>query len=191
MVNRKLAQNYASALFNNAIADSLEDKILGQIIVIDELINDNQQIKSIMSSPIIKNEEKLKIIQLIEKLLEVEIIVKRFLSILVKHSRMPIFSDIVSLYQQLLNESRNTKIVAVTSSKILQLAEREWIKKYLEDDLQQKVSINYNHNQSIIGGLIIQYDSIMRDYSIAGMLKKISKSLKNTKIDWDSTEFNL
>ncbi len=182
MINNKLVQNYTSALFNNALANALEDKIFEQVTIIDQFINDNPQIKDVIFSPVVKDIDKCKIIELITKNFSVESIVKRFLLILLKHSRMPILSSIVVLYQQLLNRSKNIKMVTITSAKILHSKEKQWLTKYLEDDFQQKVAINFSQNQSIIGGIIIQYDSIVRDYSIAGMLEKITKTLKTAKI---------
>lgn len=182
MVNNTLVRNYTVALFDNALAKTLEDKIFEQITIIDQFINDNPQIKSVMFSPVVKDIDKCKIIELITKNFNIESIVKQFLLILIKHSRMPILSNIVVLYQQLLNKSRNIKMVTITSAKILHSEEKEWLTKYLEDDFQQKAAINFNQNQSVIGGIIIQYDSIVRDYSIAGMLEKIMKTLKTTKI---------
>ncbi|MDN3030116.1 MULTISPECIES: ATP synthase F1 subunit delta [unclassified Candidatus Tisiphia] len=182
MINNKLVQNYTSALFNNALANALEDKIFEQIKIIDQLINDNAQIKEAIFSPIVKNIDKCKIIELIAKNFNVESTVKQLLLILLKHSRMPILSNIVVLYQQLLNKSRNIKMVTITSAKILHSEEKQWLTKHLETDFQQKVAIKFSQNQSIIGGIIIQYDSVVRDYSIDGMLKKIIKTLKTTKI---------
>ncbi len=181
MSNNKLIQNYTSALFDNALANALEDKIFEQITIIDQMINDNPQIKSAIFSPIVKDVDKWKVIELIIRNFNVESIVKQFLLILLKHSRMPILSSIVVLYQQLLNKSKNIKMVTITSAKILHSKEKQWLTKYLEDDFQQKVAIKFNQNQSVIGGIIIQYDSMVRDYSIAGMLEKVTKTLKATK----------
>ncbi|HJD56724.1 MAG TPA: F0F1 ATP synthase subunit delta [Rickettsia endosymbiont of Sericostoma sp. HW-2014] len=182
MNNNKLVLNYTSALFDNALANALEDKIFEQVTIIDQFINDNPQIKAIIFSPIVKGIDKCKIIELITKNFNVESIVKRFLLILLKHSRMPILSSIVVLYQQLLNRNKNIKMVTITSAKILHSKEKQWLTKYLEDDFQQKVAIKFSQNQSVIGGIIIQYDSMVRDYSIAGMLEKITKTLKTAKI---------
>jgi F-type H+-transporting ATPase subunit delta len=182
MNNNKLVLNYTSALFDNALANALEDKIFEQVTIIDQFINDNPQIKAIIFSPIVKGIDKCKIIELITKNFNVESIVKRFLLILLKHSRMPILSSIVVLYQQLLNRNKNIKMVTITSAKILHSKEKQWLTKYLEDDFQQKVAINFSQNQSVIGGIIIQYDSMVMDYSIAGMLEKITKTLKTAKI---------
>ncbi len=178
MINNKLVQNYTSALFDNAIKNALEDKILEHIKVINTLIQNNQKVKDTLLSPIAKYSDKLEIVELIAKNLDTQSIVKQFLLILLKHSRISILPNIIVLYQELLNKKRHIKIVKVTSSKLLQTEGKSWLQRYLEDILQQQVAINFEHDPTIIGGIIIQYDNIVQDYSLAGALKKINKTLK-------------
>lgn len=185
MINHKLVRNYTSALFANALSNALEDRIFEQITIITKIITENPKVKNIIFSPIVREADKLKIIGVIEKTLDIEHILKRFLVILLKHSRAAILPDIVSLYQLLLNNNKNIKMVNITSAKILRPEEKQWIKQYLEDDLQQKVAIKYSENPLIIGGIIIKYDSVIRDCSIIGALEKIKKTLKTVKIDWN------
>lgn len=183
MIDNKLVQNYTSALFENALAAALEEKILVQIKSIDGLIQGNPKIKDIMLSPIAQYQDKLALIESITKNLNTELIVKQLLLILLKHSRLSILPNIVLLYQDLLNKNRNIKIVKVTSSKLLQPDEKIWLQKYLEENFHQKVAINFEVNSTIIGGIIFQYDSIVKDYSIAGFLKKINQALIQTKLE--------
>jgi F-type H+-transporting ATPase subunit delta len=76
-------------------------------------------------------------------------------------------------------------MVKITSSRALDPQEKEWIKNYLENDLEQKVIIEYSDDKSIIGGLIIRYDSIIRDYSISGALRKVRGIMQNTRVNWN------
>lgn len=185
MINNQIVRNYALALFANASGEKLEDKVLEQIAFIDKLIQDNLGIKSIMLSPVLAYDDKARVITLIEKVVSIEPIVKQFLLALIKHFRMSILSKVVLVYSQLLNKKENIKMVQIVSSRILQAQEKEWIRNYLENDLAQKVAIEYSDDQSIIGGLIIRYDSVIRDYSILGTLKKIGETMKNTRINWN------
>ena len=72
MINNKLVQNYTSALFNNALANALEDKIFEQVTIIDQFINDNPQIKDVIFSPVVKDIDKCKIIELITNVICIE-----------------------------------------------------------------------------------------------------------------------
>jgi F-type H+-transporting ATPase subunit delta len=186
MIDTRLVRNYSLALFENIDNDLLADKILKQVKIIDELIQRNQEIKNILYSPIVEHNDKLQVIESITKNLNIESIVKQFLILLVKNSRISVLSSVIVYYQELLNKSRNIKTVRITSSKNLQDEEQKWLQRYLEDSLKQKVLINFNCDKSLIGGVIIEYDSILLDYSITGFLKKLQKNVKNTNIDYKS-----
>ncbi|MCC8417587.1 MAG: F0F1 ATP synthase subunit delta [Rickettsia endosymbiont of Bryobia graminum] len=173
MIDTRLIRNYSLALFENVDNDLLADKILEQVKIIDELIQKNQEIKNILYSPVVEYNDKLQIIELITKNLNIESIVKQFLVLLLKNSRMSALSSVMVYYQELLNKDRNIKMVRITSSKKLQDEEQKWLQKYLEESLEQKVIINFNLDKLLIGGLIIEYDSILLDYSITGVLKKL------------------
>ncbi|XVN42646.1 MAG: ATP synthase F1 subunit delta [Candidatus Rickettsia vulgarisii] len=183
MIDTRLVRNYSLALFENVDNDLLADKILEQIKIIDGLVQENQEVKNILYSPITEYKDKLQIIESITKNFNIEPIVKQLLILLLKHSRMSVLSNVVAYYQDLLNKSRNIKMVKVTSSKNLQEEEQKWLQKYLEDSLKQKIVINYDNDKELIGGIIIEYDSILLDYSINGVLKKLQKNVKNANID--------
>lgn len=186
MINQNLVKNYAFALFSLAKEAEAEEKILEQLSIINEAIFNNNswlEIKEILCSPIVNNNSKIQTIESIIKKFNLHNLVENFLLLLIKNSRMAILPFVIPCYFQLLEKSKNIKMVMVTSAKILPTEEKAWVKNYLEEDLKQEVTINFNHDESIIGGLILQYGSIVEDYSIAGTLEKIGKTLRNTKVN--------
>ena len=185
MIKNQIVRNYALALFTNALNNDVEEKVFEQMTFIEKLIQDNLAIKDAMYSPVLTHEAKIRVILLLEKVVNIEAIVKQFLLILIKHSRVPILSKVLLIYNQLLNKKKNIKMVKITSSRALDPQEKEWIKNYLENDLEQKVIIEYSDDKSIIGGLIIRYDSIIRDYSISGALRKVRGIMQNTRVNWN------
>lgn len=184
MIDTRLVRNYSLALFENVDNNRLADKILEQIKIINRLVQANQEVKNILCSPIVQYNDKLQIIESITENLNIEPILQQFLILLLKNSRISILPNVVVYYQELLNKSRNIKMVKVTSSKNLQEEEQKWLQKYLEDSLKEKIIITYDCDKALIGGIVIKYDSILLDYSIAGILKKLQKNIKNTKIDY-------
>lgn len=183
MINQNLVKNYATALFSWAKDVGAENKVLDQLTIMSEAIFGDPAIKETLCSPIVNNNFKIKTIESVTKKFNLHNLVGDFLLLLIKNSRMAILPFIITLYRQLLEESNNIKMIQVTSAKILQTEEQDWVRNYLEEDLKQEVAINFNQDESIIGGLIIQYGSIVEDYSIAGTLEKIGKTLKNTNVN--------
>ncbi|WP_218460563.1 ATP synthase F1 subunit delta [Rickettsia sp. TH2014] len=177
-----LIENYAVALFNNAMVDNIQDKIFEEITAINRIITDNFDIREFLFSPIVNKNDKINVVNSLVKHTKFNKIVNNFLLLLVKNSRTAILSNIVDAYNTLLYESKNIKIVQVISANKLQPKEQEWIKSRIEKELNQKTEILFDIDSTIIGGIIIKYDSMLQDYSTKGSLDKIAKSLKKVRI---------
>jgi len=184
MKNTKIVKNYALALFTSAVELRVEAEILEQITHINEAINMDLDVKTTMESPIVTNTDKVKVIESITRKFEINTTLIQFLLLLVKNSRISFLPKIICSYNVLLDESRNIKMVQIISCKVLELAEQEWLKSYLESDLGQKVEIKFCQDKSIIGGIIIEYDSIRIDYSVLGALNKIKRITEIPKINF-------
>lgn len=180
----KIIKNYAVALFETLVSENKKEDVLNQLKEIDTLMNKEEGLNVIMRSPIIKKSDKIHIIQIITKHFKVEKNLQNFLVILVKNSRMGIFSQLVEFYAELLMDSQNIKVVKVTSSKTLSIPSQKEIKNYLEGELKKKVSISFTSDESIVGGIIVRYGSNMIDLSVAGVLERMKKmmSLANTNL---------
>ncbi|MFP3120939.1 F0F1 ATP synthase subunit delta [Rickettsia sp. R2] len=177
-----LIENYAVALFNNAMVDNIQDKIFEEITSINRIITDNFDIREFLFSPIVNKNDKINAVNSLAKNIKISTIVQNFLLLLVKNSRTAILSNIVDAYNTLLYESKNIKIVQVISANKLQPKEQEWIKSRIEKELNQKTEILFDIDNTIIGGIVIKYDSMLQDYSIKGSLEKITKALKTVNI---------
>jgi F-type H+-transporting ATPase subunit delta len=180
----KIVTNYAFALFTSAVELGVEEKILEQIKQINRVIDADSDIKTIMESPVVTSTDKTKVLESIVGGFEINAILMQFLLLLIKNSRISFLPKIIHSYNLLLDESKNIKMVKLTSCKVLEVLDKEWIKTYLEKDLGQKVEIEFHQDPSIIGGIIVEYDSIRIDYSILGALNKIKRITEAPKINF-------
>ncbi|ABV73940.1 F0F1 ATP synthase subunit delta [Rickettsia canadensis str. McKiel] len=183
MNKNNLIGNYTIALFNNAMVDNIQDKVFEEITSINSIITDNVDIREFLFSPIVNKNDKIKAINSLAKNTKINTIVYNFLLLLIKNFRMTILSDIISVFNKLLCESKNIKIVQVISANKLKPKEQEWIKSHIEKELNQKTEILFDIDSNIIGGIVIKYDSMLQDYSIKGSLDKITKVLKKVNIN--------
>jgi len=182
MVQVALIGNYAVALFNNAKFDNTQDKVFEEITFVSSIIKDNPKIKELLSSQVVNKADKIELINSLIKNIKISKIIQNFLLLLIKNSRTAILPSIIDEYNKLLYESKNIKMVQVISASELKPIEQEWIKSRIEKELNQKIAVILNIDPTIIGGIIIKYDSMLEDYSIKGSLDKIAKTLKNTKV---------
>jgi len=76
-----------------------------------------------------------------------------------------------------MSKSRGEIKAKLSSSKELSQVEIENIQKQLSESFTSKIILDYKYDPTLIGGLIIQVESIMIDTSIKNRLKKLEKSM--------------
>jgi len=76
-----------------------------------------------------------------------------------------------------MSKSRGEIKAKLSSSKELSQVEIENIQKQLSESFTSKIILDYKYDPTLIGGLIIQVESIMIDTSIKNRLKKLKKSM--------------
>lgn len=182
MIDLKIARNYASCLFDNVISDAERQKVLEQISLFNEVVLNSNNLKSALYSPVFSKSDKIELIENLVKKLQLAQIVKQFFIVVIKNSRFEILQSVVNEYNKLLNESRGIKIVTLEfvtnpNQKLVNM-----MRKYLAHKLNKTIEFNLINNQELIGGVIIKYDSLLYDYSIAGAVERATKLAKLAKL---------
>lgn len=177
MIQEQLIKNYVVALFNNAKERDIADVVFEQIKIINTIIEDNVDIKRSLLSPIISKKYKMQLVSTLSTTLKVDRIVYNFLSLLVKNSRTSILSLVIGVYHELWCKEKGVQIIYITSAKILEKQEQDWIRNFIQEKLRKEFQMMYSVDPAIIGGITIKYESILIDYSIKGSLARISKAM--------------
>lgn len=178
MKSNQLIKNYATALFNEALAHKIHEGVFASLEKVEQVFCLNPEYSQFLSSPIVSVKDKIRIVKIVIEKMKIELLTQKFLLALVRNKRFGIFTNITSYYHNLLNESKNIKSIKVTSSKLLSLDEQHQVTKYLEELLITKSEIKFHVKAEIIGGLIIEYDNNLLDCSVIGSLNKIEKTIR-------------
>ena len=182
MYELKIIQNYALALFANSKSIESKDKVFSQISQVEQLMIASQELNYFMCLPINSHANKNKLIEIIAQKLKLKKLVTRFFVILIKNARFNLLSEIVKEYGKLLAESKGIEEVRIFSAQKLAKKEVNIIQKYLQEELEKIIEITADIDESLIGGIIIQYGSKLIDASVAGSINHIEKIAKQVKL---------
>lgn len=171
----KIVKNYSQSLFTQAQKESKENKVFESLKVFSEVLRDFSVVKNMLCSPIIEKSDKDRFVDILTDKLKSELFLKRILYILIKNSRMNLFFQIVDEYEVLLMESRGIKFVEISSAFKLAAKEIEFIHNLLESTLEKKITLEHSVDESLLGGVIVKYDSNLIDCSLQGVLGRIQK----------------
>lgn len=171
----KIVKNYAGALFTLCKEKHIEENIIDEIKRFNAIISSSENLKKALESPIIDKTKKVKFIDSICNKYNFNPLLKHFLHVIVKNKRINILKEIITELERMLREENNKKLVTISAAKELQEDEIVIIKEFLENKLGKKVDIISEVNKSLLGGVVIKYDSNFIDFSIQGALNKIEK----------------
>jgi len=182
MYDLKIVRNYSEALFANAVKGRVEEKVFNQISICCNLLKEIELFKEIMFSPIVENAGKSKIVLALSEKLHFEKITTQFLNVIIKNARFRLIAPITEHYQKLLEDKLGIKRVSIVSAAKLGTKDTETIKRFLERQLQKIIELNMSEDQSLIGGVIVKYDSNLLDYSVRGAINEVEKIARAAKV---------
>ena len=173
-----ISDRYASALYDLASEKKLVDVVLDDLLFIQSMIKNNKDLKLVIKSPLIKSNDKLKILQNILQSKEPNELSVTFLKVLSKNKRFQKTLDIISQFKNINAQKRGDVLADITSAEKLSNEQQDNIKEQLRTILGDKLSLNYKVDEQIIGGLIIKVGSKMIDTSLSNKINKLKIAMK-------------
>ena len=141
------------------------------------LISTNKEFKSLTKDPVVKQDVLLKIINKISENSNFEVLFKNFLGLLVIKRRFFYIEQILKSFNEICSKKRGELKAEINSAKKLSQDEINKISSELSNSFKSKIKLNYNHDESLIGGLVVQVGSIMIDTSIKNKLQQIENEM--------------
>ena len=171
------SKSYALALYQLAKESSELEKVEDEMNSLKKLLIDSPDFKEMISNPTIQKEEKKNIISTITQNNNFSRTGKKFLGFLTVKNRLFFLNQIIESFLNFLSNAKGELKAKLLSAKELSKADIEKIEKELSSDFNSPIKIDYKHEPSLIGGLIIQVGSIMVDNSIKNKLRQLEKSM--------------
>ena len=171
------ANRYSLALFELASESNLLNQIEENSSALINLILNNDDFNNLIKDPTISNEILTNIINKISEIFKLENLFKNFLSFLIIKRRFFYVQQILNSFIEICSKKRGELKAEIRSAKELTQEEITKITDELSNNFNSKIKLNYNHDQSLIGGLVVQVGSTMIDTSIKNKLQQIENRM--------------
>ena len=171
------AERYSLALYELANENNILSQIEDQSSSILNLIVVSKDFSNLIKDPTSNQEDLLKIINDISDNNKFENLLKNFLSFLVTKKRFFYVDKILKSFMEICSKKRGELKAELKSSKELSSSEISKITDELTKNFSSKIKLNYKHDESLIGGLILQIGSTMVDTSIKNKLQQIENRM--------------
>ena len=177
MRSQTLIRRYAQGLISSAKNEKEFESLCAELSEFDDFLSSHPKLRETLISPILPASKKTEIANLILKRSSIGDKAKRFLLLLVENNRLTLLPEIGELLPQIWSEEQG--IVTYDVSSVIPLNPSQ--KKRLEEKLtlleQCPVSLTYNIDPSLIGGLSVRKGNIVYDVSIQGDLEKLKQKI--------------
>jgi F-type H+-transporting ATPase subunit delta len=174
----QLAERYARSSFELAREAKNDEKVLDQLRELDRAFTKDHDTLEFLGSPLVKIEDREKALELALKNSGALTEVQQLLMLLLRKGRIPIYSQVVEAFQQLMDEANGVVRGTVRSASVLGPQERQQIESTVERVLTKKVIMTYKVDPSVIGGLVAQVGSYTFDDSLDSHLQRLNDELK-------------
>jgi F-type H+-transporting ATPase subunit delta len=171
------AERYSLALYELASDDDVLELVESQSSSILNLILSNKDFSNLIKDPTNNQENLLKVINIISENNKFETLLKNFLSFLVIKKRLFYLEQILKSFIETCSKKRGELKAELKSAKELSSDEILKITNELTKNFNSKIKLNYKHDESLIGGLIVQVGSTMVDTSIKNKLQQIENRM--------------
>ena len=168
---------YSLALYELATESNILAEIEDHSSSIINLITMSKDFRSLIKDPTNNQEDQLSVLNKISEEYKLNNLLKKFLSFLISKRRFFYVDKILKSFIETCSIKRGELKAELISAKNLNENEVNDIKEELTKNFGSKIKLNYTHDTSLIGGLIVQVGSTMVDTSIKNKLQQIENRM--------------
>jgi F-type H+-transporting ATPase subunit delta len=177
LLGAQVLEPYAEALMSLAQSNELIDRFGEDISSLLNLLENSEELKVFLESPIVLAESKKGVLRQIGGD-QIHPFIMNFLMILVDRRRISFLEGIFQQFQKLLRQLKQIVVAKVTSAIELTDAQRQSVSEKVRGMTNaNQVELDTKIDPDLIGGVIIQVGSQVIDASLRGQLRRIGLSL--------------
>ena len=173
-----VSDRYASALYDLAAEKKLVDPVVEDLSNLKNILKDNKELSLVVKSPLITSIDKLNIFESLLKKINANELTSTFLKVIEKNKRFSSLASIISQFMNINSQKRGDVLADITSADELNDDQKNNITNQLKNILGDKLSLSFDVDKNIMGGLIVKVGSKMIDTSLANKINKLRIAMK-------------
>lgn len=173
----RIARTYGEALYTLAVEKHSIDEYLSEVTAVNTAFSQNPDLFKLLNHPQITKEEK---VQVIENILKGKVSdeITGFLTIIVTKERNNEIPEILQYFIDKVKEEKGIGTAFVKTAIPLNEIRKAQIKEKLINTTKYKeIEMNYEVDESLIGGMIIRIGDRVVDSSVSNRLSDLTQEL--------------
>lgn len=175
-----VAARYANALADvvtQAGSELSPNAAVSELRGFEDALKTSPELHEVLVTPAVPLGRKRAVIQRLADLLKLSRITRNFVSVLLDHRRVPLVSEILAAFEQIVDERMGYERAEVQSARELTPEQRTMLTARLERLTGKRIRARYSVNESLIGGVVTRIGSRIYDGSVRGQLQALERRL--------------
>ena len=171
------AKSYSQAIYELALEEKILDDVEKDVVSLLKLISQSENFNSLIKDPTNNQDDQINVINIIFEKFNLNNLLKKFLNFLIIKRRFFYVEKILKDFVIICSKNRGEIFAKLTVAKELNQDQINKIKNDLSQNFGSEVKLKYNYDPDLIGGLIMQVESVMIDTSIKNKLQQIENKM--------------
>ena len=171
------ARRYALALYELSIEANSLNNVEQHSSAILDLINTSKDFNNLIKDPTENQKNLILVTNKVSESFKIDELLKNFMTFLIKKRRFFFIEKILKSFIEICSKKRGELKAEIQSAKELSSEEIRKITEDLAQNFSSKLKLNYKHDKSLIGGLVVKIGSTMIDTSIKNKLQQIENRM--------------
>lgn len=181
LVARRYARALAEILFAAKLPPAERRQTVQQtkqhLTDISDLIDQNADLRAVLTSPAVPREQKLGVLEGLRSLLGFSALTRNFLGVLLEHRRIELLGQVVAAFDQEVYERLGIVPVEITTAAALNAKQKRSLEERLEALLKSTVEMRFREDPAVLAGAVARMGSTIYDASLRAQLRRLQRQL--------------
>ncbi len=179
MMSNRIAQRYAEALYETAIAHKKLEEVCSDVKYLKEMYVSSPDFERFCHMPSLRLETRFKILHDIFAS-KTSSFTENFLLLLAKKNRLNLLNLICQQFDNFFAEKHNIQKIYIKSSHELPENIIHSISNHMKAKLHKEIVVHFSTDGSLLGGVRIQVNDNVYDNTIKSKLNKLRQTILST-----------
>jgi len=176
MKDTKAAERYANGFIDAFRTEDLQE-LLVEVRVLKEIMLANPEISEILASNVIKEKDKLSILDPFSTESKFSDYWQNLIKLLSEKNRLNLIDEIIYFLEQYILRELNIVKITINTAHELAGEMKEKIVNFLSDKIKKEVESSFVVDPEVLGGFIAESDNFIVDSSVKRSLEQFRLSL--------------
>ena len=176
--NNSVVNRYVKSLYEVAVSSHTEQEIYSQLSVIKNTILQIEGYEKFIKRVALISSEGLTFVRTLIEDLQLSMVMGNFLKLLWKNRRLILLLEVCDTYTKFVEKAHGERVFYVTYAKEFSKKDEKALLMNLSEMFGDNIRCLAKKDESLIGGITVQYRSKILDYSVKSKLKRLRNAIR-------------